>query len=62
MPSLPILSLMVILPLLLIGATLLVDRIYYTHSPLWAAQAAGGAKPPTHARQAGMGSTGNHQT
>ncbi len=33
MPSLPILALMVILPLLLIGATLLVHRIYCNHMP-----------------------------
>jgi len=33
MLSLPVLALMIILPLLLIGATLLVHRIYYTHIP-----------------------------
>ena len=43
MPSLPVLALMVILPL------------------LWAAQAADATSPPKHARQAGMGSAGDHQ-
>jgi len=48
MPSLPVLTLMIILPLLLIGATLLVHRIYYTHIPRY-----GRRKPvsaPSHLR------------
>jgi len=48
MLSLPVLALMIILPLLLIGATLLVHRIYYTHIPHY-----GRRKPvavPSHLR------------